>query len=188
MQPSGVIPGFLTAMCWLVSYVSLARLGIPHIVALSSGVYEDVSRRQQHLDYQTLLTNVVSIIQSTGGYIDQRDEGKENFLPFPIRAPGSQDSGTYTVALQVPRPLASSWLLWLSSTLEEQCGPSQPPTAVSHSKLAPPTSLATLLTLLERTLMYQAKVTHFNTLLITTQWSQTILLFHASLYHTFNIL
>lgn len=76
-------------MCWLVSYVSLARLGIPYIVALSSGVCEDVSRRQQHLDHQTLLTNVVSIIQSTGGYIDQRDEGKENSLPFPIRAPGS---------------------------------------------------------------------------------------------------
>lgn len=95
-------------MCWLVSYVSLARLGIPYIVTLSSGVCEDVSRRQQHLDHQTLLTNVVSIIQSTGGYIDQRDEGKENSLPFPIRAPGSQDSGTYTVALQVPRPLASS--------------------------------------------------------------------------------
>lgn len=155
MQPSRVIPGFLTAMCWLVSYDSLARLGIPQIVTLSSGVYEDASRRQQHLDHQTLLTNVVGIIQATGGYLDQRDEGRENSLPFPIRAPGSQDSGTYTVALQVPRPLASSWLLWLSSTLEEQCGLSQSP--VSHSKLAHPPSLATLLTLLERTLCVKQK-------------------------------
>lgn len=187
MQPSSVIPGFLTAMCWLVSYVSLTRLGIPQIVALSSSVCEDVSRRQQHLDHQTLLTNVVDIIQATGGYLDQRDEGRENSLPFPIRAPGSQNSGTYIVALQVPRPLASSWLLWLSSTLEEQYGPSPSPTPVSHSKLAPAPSLATLLTLLERTLCTK-QVIHFNTVLITTQWSQTILLFHASLYHTFNIL
>lgn len=179
-----MIPGFLTALCWLVSYDSLARLGIPQIVTLSSGVCEDASRRQQHLDHQTLLTNVVGIIQATGGYLDQRDE----FSAFSYKNPrfpglwdlhcgpaGSQAFGLQLASLALQHAGRTVWTFSVSNT----CEPLQvsPPPISSYPIDSP-----------RENPMCQAKVIYFNTVLITTQWSQTILLFHASLYHTFNIL